>query len=317
MSFHETPRFPDEIAYRSRGGPTTKVSHVELDSGATTRNPRWDGDKHVYNARWGIRTLDDLDQVYEHWKGRNGSTHGFRYKDWYDFTTAANHRDAPAVGDERIGTGDSSETQFQLRKVYTSGSQQIIRNLVKPVAGSVVAAIAGTPTTAFTVDTTTGIITFTSPPGNLFAVTAGCEFDVPCHYGADLDRRFQVSLDSFAAGTIPDIPIEEDLGDVVTPHRYWFGGGESRALAADAALEWAWGLVVPITPSAAIDLYLPETTYLSTGGPYHTLVNLSGTYAITVRNYGDTATIATLAAGASMMTYLYSESGVKTWGAFA
>jgi uncharacterized protein (TIGR02217 family) len=71
-----------------------------------------------------------------------------------------------------------------------------------------VGGIAQTEGTAFTVDDTTGLLTFATgsiPPLGA-VVTAGFEFDVPVRFDAD---KIEVNLSSFKAGSIPHIPILE------------------------------------------------------------------------------------------------------------
>jgi uncharacterized protein (TIGR02217 family) len=82
------------------------------------------------------------------------------------------------------------------------------------VPGSVRVAVASEDVdegTAFTVDTTTGIVTFL--PGHVpdvgVAVTAGFLFDVPVRFDTDY---LEVDLSAFAAGAIPKIPVVEIKG---------------------------------------------------------------------------------------------------------
>jgi uncharacterized protein (TIGR02217 family) len=82
-----------------------------------------------------------------------------------------------------------------------------LRSIQKPVAGSVHVAVAGTPlATGWTVDTTTGIVTFASAPATGAAVTAGFEFDVPARFDTD---KIEVNLEQFNLGSIPRIPVLE------------------------------------------------------------------------------------------------------------
>ena len=76
---------------------------------------------------------------------------------------------------------------FQLVKRYGSGLRDHVRLISKPVAGSVVVAVNGTPAANFTVDTTAGLVTFQagSIPGVGVEVTAGFEFDVPVRFDTD------------------------------------------------------------------------------------------------------------------------------------
>ncbi len=85
------------------------------------------------------------------------------------------------------------------------------RPIAKPVAGSVRVAVDGVEAAAltdFTVDATTGVVTFCL---GIFrragaAVTAGFLFDVPVRFDTDY---LEVDLSAFAAGAIPKIPLVE------------------------------------------------------------------------------------------------------------
>ncbi|MGB5837881.1 MAG: DUF2460 domain-containing protein, partial [Albidovulum sp.] len=58
----------------------------------------------------------------------------------------------------------------------------------------------------YSVDVSTGIITFASPPAVDEQITAGYEFDVPVRFDID---RIQVSVASFQAGDVPQVPVVE------------------------------------------------------------------------------------------------------------
>ena len=58
----------------------------------------------------------------------------------------------------------------------------------------------------WTVDTTTGVVTFTIAPGNGVVVRAGFEFDVPVRFDADV---LDVTLDIERLGSITSIPLLE------------------------------------------------------------------------------------------------------------
>ena len=77
------------------------------------------------------------------------------------------------------------------------------------VDGTVVVAVAGVLQAAgtdFTCDATTGLVTFASAPAAGAQITAGFEFDVPVRFEAD---RISVSVSSFEAGEVPDVPVLE------------------------------------------------------------------------------------------------------------
>ena len=92
-------------------------------------------------------------------------------------------------------------------KHYASGSQTWTRTITRPVAGSVkVRRNATEATTGWTVDTTTGIITFAAAPANGVVIRAGFEFDVPVRFDSDL---LDVTLDIERLGSITSIPLVE------------------------------------------------------------------------------------------------------------
>ena len=118
-----------------------------------------------------------------------------------------------AIGatDQTIGTGDGASNTFQLVKTYGALYSPYQRPIAKPVAGSVRIAVAGTEATAgtdFTVDSTTGLVTFLAGhvPAVGAVVSAGFMFDVPVRFDTDY---LEVDLSAFAAGAIPKIPLVE------------------------------------------------------------------------------------------------------------
>jgi len=58
----------------------------------------------------------------------------------------------------------------------------------------------------WSVDTTTGVVTFSAAPGAGVAVTAGFEFDVPVRFDTD---ALDVTLDLERLGSITSIPLLE------------------------------------------------------------------------------------------------------------
>ncbi|MDO5704261.1 MAG: DUF2460 domain-containing protein [Paracoccus sp. (in: a-proteobacteria)] len=205
MAFHEV-RFPDNISRGARGGPERRTQIVELASGDEERNASWADSRRRFDVSYGIRRADDLAAVIAFFEARNGRLHGFRFKDWSDYKSCA-PSGIPASADQQIGTGDGIETEFQLVKRYTSGSQTWTRTITKPVTGSVkVRRNATEATTGWTVDTTTGIITFAAAPAIGVVIRAGFKFDVPMRFDSD---ALDVTLDIERLGSITSIPLIE------------------------------------------------------------------------------------------------------------
>jgi uncharacterized protein (TIGR02217 family) len=98
-------------------------------------------------------------------------------------------------------------TTFQLTKTYTSGPQTHVRLITKPVDGSVRIALDGVEQiSGWSADSTTGLVTFDIAPASGVVIAAGFEFDVPVRFDSDV---LEISLDTFRAGTIPDVPLVE------------------------------------------------------------------------------------------------------------
>jgi uncharacterized protein (TIGR02217 family) len=205
MTFHEV-RFPTGIAFGSSGGPARKTEIVALGSGYEERNAVWANSSRRYDVGYGVKSLDDMHEVVAFFEARLGRLYGFRFKDFADFKSCPPNGDA-APGDQLLGLGNAAATVFPLVKTYSSGSASWLRAIAKPVAGTVRMALADVEqTSGWSVDTTTGLVTFASAPGHDVAITAGYEFDVPARFDTD---ALVINLDSFRAGEIPSIPIVE------------------------------------------------------------------------------------------------------------
>ena len=205
MAFHEV-RFPDDISRGARGGPERRTQIVELASGDEERNASWSNSRRRFDVAYGIRRADDLAAVVAFFEARNGRLHGFRFKDWGDHKSCL-PSGTPSPTDQAIGTGDGATTAFQLAKRYASGGQTWVRTITKPVAVTVRVAFDGAEQLGgWTVDTTTGVVTFDTAPTAGVAITAGFEFDVPVRFDTD---ALDVTLDLERLGSITSIPLLE------------------------------------------------------------------------------------------------------------
>jgi uncharacterized protein (TIGR02217 family) len=205
-AFHEI-RFPTDIAFGSSGGPERMTEIVTLGSGGERRNARWADARRRYDAGYGVRSLADLDLVIQFFEERRGRLFGFRWRDRMDDASAPPGV-AVAATDQNLGTGDGETDVFQLVKTYGGLHAPYPRIIAKPVDGSVLVAIDGTPLEAedYAVDPTTGRVTFETAPDEGAVLTAGFRFDVPVRFDMD---HLVVNLAAFDAGEIPSIPIVE------------------------------------------------------------------------------------------------------------
>lgn len=209
MSFHEV-LFPVDIALNSEGGPTRKTDIVTLVSGHEERNSPWAGSRRAFNAGHGVKSIADIEDIIAFFEARYGRLHGFRFRDPFDFKSCKVAL-APANDDQLLGTGDGATTEFQLIKRYDSGGASYARQIRKPVAGSVLIAVAGAAKAQgadFTVDETNGLVTLNAAPAPGETVTAGFLFDTPVRFDTD---ELRINLAAFKAGDIPSIPLIEVL----------------------------------------------------------------------------------------------------------
>jgi len=318
VAFHET-RFPDDISYGSVGGPGFKTSILEMDSGQETRLPRLEATRHKYDVAYGMKEVADLLAVKEFFLARSGSAHGFRFKDFDDFTTASDHRSAYAYDDVQIGVGDGTETQFQLKKIYTHGGIDYTRLLEKIVSGEYAFGIDGVEqSSGFTVNINTGFVTFSSAVPNTHAVTCGCQFDVPVRFGGDIDTWLGLSRDQYDTGSLPALLLVELKPGTEYPGDYFYGGASYIILNADYTLGLTNGRVIRVDPDASgRKLMLPATTDLELGGPYFFVKNEDGTDSVAIRDNGDTTTVHTLTTGQEVIIMLAKTSGGgKDWLVF-
>lgn len=174
-TFHEV-QFPPKIAYGATGGAEFNTSITTTFSGFEQRNVNWQKARGRWDVSTGIKTKTDMDVLQAFFRARFGKAYGFRFKDWSDYQ---------AVG-QTLGTGNGTQTVFQLTKAYTSGAYSYSRDIKKPVTGTVKiylnAVLQGA---GFSVDLTTGIVTFSSAPGAGVIVSADFDFDVPVRFDTD------------------------------------------------------------------------------------------------------------------------------------
>ena len=204
MAFSEQ-RLPHRLAFGSTGGVERRTDIVQLASGFEQRSTPWMHGRRRYLVGGGTRSLDEAAELTAFFEARRGRLNGFRFKDFADYASAAPGASVSAT-DQPIGTGDGATTVFQLSKTYGEDADAYARPIRKPVAGTVGIALASASTTAFSVDTTTGFVTFAVPPGVGVEITAGFEFDTPVRFDID---RLDVSLESFDAARVVAFPLIE------------------------------------------------------------------------------------------------------------
>lgn len=175
-------QFPAEWSWGAEGGPQFKTSVVSVDSGVEDRASSWLAPLWKFKLSRVLHSAEDNDLLRAFFMLRKGKGVGFRFKDWSDFSATA----------QSLGSGNGSKTAFQIVKRYqfsdpVNGSTSFYdRTIKKPVVGTVSVYLNGVlQSSGFTINYTTGVISFSTPPANGVAVTASFEFDVPVRFDAD------------------------------------------------------------------------------------------------------------------------------------
>lgn len=203
MAFDEV-QFPTDISRGATSRQRRILDVVTLRSGHEQRNTIWTNSRKSFDVSLGLRDLDDVYAVQEFWEARRGGLRGFRFKDWSDFKSKEPNR-TPTDLDQAMAT--ITATTFQLQKVYSPGSNPWTRTITKPVSGTLVVRDGTGSLTEgvdYTVDYSTGIVTFGSAPSG--TPTAGFEYDVPVRFQ---DEELEINVALFDVGSIPAINLIE------------------------------------------------------------------------------------------------------------
>jgi len=206
-NFIEDPRFPVNISYGSRGGPSWNTNIVIVDSGAETRNQRWSYPRHEYDVSYGIKEQSDLEDLLSFFHVVAGRAVGFRYKDHLDFKSCKTTATINSSDCIISSAADGSSTSYQIKKTYTQGSYTRSRKILKPISTSVLVSVAGVTlgSTLFTVDSTLGKINFAAAPPLGQPIKAGFEFDVPVRFDTD---SLSINIEDYHVGSA-QVPLIE------------------------------------------------------------------------------------------------------------
>ena len=319
MSFHNT-RLDTAISYGAVGGPAWATTVQTTASGHEQRISRASRAKRRYSFAKSLLTPDEWSALIAFWQGRRGHLHGWRMKDWADFPPASDGVSAPAATDMVLGTGDGTTTQFQLLKTYQDPDNinDYSESMTLPVAGTILVAVAGTPTASYTITNPGGLITFSSAPGVGQVVTAGYEFD----RGVRFDMRDEWLAQRISPGylgNVDQIDAAELLDETELPELWYSGGASQQAVNQDVVLTLSYQFWnINNSAGATINVWLPPPDRLP-GGPMIFVVhnNGSSTGSLQLRDDVGNTVGSTFAAGTTRRVALSRNSGATTWISYA
>jgi uncharacterized protein (TIGR02217 family) len=196
-AFHEV-QFPPKIAYGATGGPEFNTSVTTTFAGFEQRNVNWQKARGRWDVSTGLKNKTDMEALQAFFRARFGKAHGFRFKDWSDYQAVA----------QNLGTGNGTQTAFQLLKLYSSGGYSYSREIKKPVSGTVKIYLNSIlQSSGFTIDHATGSVTFSAAPGAGVNVSADFDFDVPVRFDTDALAVRADGPGIFVWDTIPIVEI--------------------------------------------------------------------------------------------------------------
>jgi uncharacterized protein (TIGR02217 family) len=173
--FHEV-QFPPKIAYGASGGAEFNTSITTTFAGFEQRNINWLKSRGRWDVSTGLKNQADMAALQAFFRARYGKAYGFRFKDWSDYQGVA----------QNLGLGNGSQTTFQLVKLYSSGGYSYSREIKKPVSSTVKIYLNSIlQSSGFSIDHTTGIVSFAAAPGAGVIVSADFEFDTPARFDTD------------------------------------------------------------------------------------------------------------------------------------
>ena len=319
MGFHNV-RFPTDQAYGTEGGPGYDTAIIETASGAEHRVARHAAARHVYDAAHNVRTVQAITDVLNFYHARRGAAASFRYKDWGDYATTASactHEGSTVTNlDEVIGQGDAIETQFQLRKAYQDDAFGVTRTITLPIESSVVIAVAGVGlASGWSVNETTGIVTFSSAPSG--EITAGFEFDVKVRFAKEVDTQgLRRAIQAHEMHEIPSIPLIEVINEAPIPDNFWHGGAKNHgAITADVTITLADGMDHTLSPTSGETghaVIVPDVDTLPDGAP-HFYIHNEGVESFDVEDE-DANTLVTVATSKGVILSVSRDAdAAKTW----
>lgn len=311
MAFHNV-RIPDDFAYGSVFGHGFATVTQTTSTGHEFRIARQAQARHRYTPLSPLKSQTDAAALKAFALARRNALHGFRLKDWFDYTSSEIGTDIPTLADQALGVGDGSRTQFQLVKTYDeSGADPYVRPITLPVAGSVVVAVDGV-SASFSVTNPGGLVTLSSAPSNGAVVTAGFEFDVPVRFESSVDEMLRLRADGFGAWTPDQLACIEVLDEIAWPELWNPGGATAHGTVSQSfAISYAEGELHTISPSSSISVFLPVPRV---GGPRHFVIaNLSGSNTIQVRDDAGNAVGSAIAALTTKRVGCVVSGSTATW----
>lgn len=216
--------FDPWISQGATGGPGFFTTIIESFGGYDKTFANWATARCKWDVGHVIYSTDKLAYVLAFFRARQGRAYGFLFRDptdYYAGMTWSNNALVPAATPEILPVaGDGATTAFQLTKTYADVAVTVVRPIYRPIqndfhSGASVAPviyqkIAGVWTAiasaSYSVNYTTGVVTFTTAPGAGVQIGWSGQFYVAVRFDTD---DMSISLEAANVGEWQSIPIVE------------------------------------------------------------------------------------------------------------
>lgn len=322
MTFLDTVVFPTEISYGSSGGPRFGNIIQSTPGGRRTVIQRTAEAPMAWQVQF-RRREEFTAQVLSFARVTHGALLGFRFLDWNDFSTGADHTGTVDAGEpdhlHPLGVGDGSTVRFPLVKTYSYGGSTRTRRIRKPMRIAEAQGVSNrsslssltteaqmhavfldsvqkTIGTHFSIDYETGEVVFVTAPAIAAVIEWAGYFMVPARFGPQVDQQLALIAQTFSTREFEAIDVVEENQDTVPAIPERPAGGASYYVEAAAAtirvLSWSDGELVRINADAVTAgtfyVNLPAEALAMLGARIH-IVNPGATGSLTMRRSSSTA----------------------------
>jgi hypothetical protein len=165
----------------------------------------------------------------------------------------------------------------------------------------------------WTVNDTTGIVTFAVAPTDTHPISAGFEFDNHVRFSKENDDLLKIQAVDVNQFLIPAIHLEEVKESLALDDEPSLRGARYETIASDISISFAQALFWNINSSSGADVLLEDESNLPVGGPYFH-IRRDGGSAFAIKNSLGSSIIGSVDDGAVYTAYIgLNSSLVKQW----
>lgn len=195
--------FPPLFGYGAEGSTEYATDLFLSPGGWEARQGHWPTRRGRWTVSFTNRTRPEIDSLLHFFRAvAVGRGYSFRFRDFTDYQF-----------NNTIATGDGTTTTFPLQKRYEAGGLVLYVPVTKPVAATLIVALNGVQTVAYTLDAQTGMVTFPTAPVSGAVIAAAGEFDRLVRWGEDTLQVTCVAPGVFSSSGIELVEVvDEEAG---------------------------------------------------------------------------------------------------------